>query len=138
MSQSEIHSAIKRAEFCKLYDPLTKRPIRKNLSEFLLSGLRYVFPAIPGKLQTGIPTAHSALPLNKTIVSSKEDTYVWPSRLGRTKGVAVEPLYDAVPAACAKDPELYKYFALIDALRVGRAREVDLSKKLLTEMLGTT
>jgi len=137
MSQSEVHSAIKRAELAKLYDSLTKRPIRANLSEYLISGLRYTFPAVPGKAVVGIPTAHSAPPLNKTFVSGKDDSYVWASRGGRTKGLSIEPLYSAVPAACVNDEELHKLFALIDALRVGRTREMDLAKKMIKEKLGT-
>ena len=136
MSQSEVHSAIHRAQLCKLYDPLTKRPIRSNLLEFLVSGIKYAFFAEPGKITVGIPTAHSAPPLNKAIVSGKDDNYVWPSRSGKVKGSAIEPLYPVVPLACVKDEELYKFMALIDALRVGRAREKDLAKKILGEKLG--
>lgn len=136
MSQSEVHSAIKRAECCYLYDPLTKRPMRSNLYEFLVHGLKYVFFTAPGEITVGIPTAHSALPLNRTIVSNKNDQYVWQSRSGKTKGRAIEPLYPVVPSVCMKDEELYHLFALIDALRVGRAREKDLAKKLIGEKLG--
>lgn len=136
MSQSEVHSAIKRAELAKLFDPLTRRPIRAHLSEYLISGVRYGYPVVPGKESMGIPTAHSAPPLNKAIVAAKGDSFVWPSRSGKTKGFSIEPLYPAVPAACAKDDELHELFALVDALRVGRAREVDLAKKIIHEKLG--
>ena len=138
MSQSEVHSAIKRSEMAKLYDSLTRRPIRAHLSEYLISGVRYAYPAIPGKEAIGIPTAHSAPPLNKVIVADKGDIYVWPSRSGKVKGQSIEPLYSAVPSACAKDEELHKLFALVDALRVGRAREIDLAKKIIHEKLGTS
>lgn len=137
MSQSEIHSAIKRAEGAKLFDPMTKRPIRANLGEFLMFGVRYAYPAFPGKQSVGMPTAHSAEPLKKTIVASEGDAYVWTFRAGKTKGASIEPLYPTVPAACAKDEELHKFFALIDALRVGRAREVALAKKIIEEKLVT-
>jgi hypothetical protein len=138
MSQSEVHSAIKRAELAKLFDPLTRRPIRAHLSEFIISGIRYAYPTVPGKETIGIPTAHSAAPLNKAIVAAKGDSFVWPSKGGRARGLSIEPLYPAVPAACAKDEELHKLFALVDALRVGRAREVDLAKKIIQEKLGST
>lgn len=137
MSQSEVHSAIKRAHSSQLYDPLTKRPVRANLSEFLLFGLKYVFFIEPGKPSVGIPTAHSAPLLRKSIVSEKGDQYVWPSRLGKVKGLAVEPLYPGVPNACINDKELYHLLTLVDALRVGRTREKELAKKLLSEKLGT-
>ena len=137
VSQSEVHSAIKRAEFAGLYDPLTRRPIRANFTEFLISGIRYIFPARAGKISVGVPTAHSMSPLKNKIVSGKTDTYVWPSRMGKTKGLAVEPLYPAVPGACIRDPKLHELFALVDALRLGRAREKELAKELLTERLAT-
>jgi hypothetical protein len=136
MSQSEVHSAIKRAQSCGLYDPLTKRPVRKNLFEFLVYGLRYAFFTEPGKEAVGIATAHSAPPLNKAIVSEKEDQYVWPSRSGKVKGKSIQPLYPVVPSICDKDEELYKLLALADALRVGKVREKELAKKIIGEKLG--
>ncbi|NDC25454.1 MAG: hypothetical protein EB120_04625 [Proteobacteria bacterium] len=137
MSQSEVHSAIKRAHSSQLYEPLTKRPIRANLTEFLLSGLKYVFYSEPGKQSVGVPTAHSAPLLKKSIVSEKGDQYVWPSQLGKVKGLAIEPLHPGVPKACIKDKELYHLLTLLDALRVGRAREKEIAKKILAEKLGT-
>jgi hypothetical protein len=137
MSLSEVHSAIKRAQFAELYDPLTKRPIRTNFSEFLLHGLRYAFPAQILKGTRGIPTAHAAPPLKGKIVSSDDDSYVWSSRLGKTKGKGIEPLYRSAPRAAAKDPALYELLALLDALRVGRSREKDLAKKILQERLAS-
>lgn len=136
MSQSEVHSAIRRAEIARLYDSLTRRPIRRNLAEYLISGVRYAYPAVPGSDSTGMPTAHSAPPLDKVIVSTPETIFVWPSRSGKTKGRAINPLYIAVPKACAKDEELYQIFALVDALRIGKAREVELAKKILQDKLG--
>ena len=43
------------------------------------------------------------------------------------------PLYNSVPEASLKDEKLHELLALIDALRVGRAREraiVELKKRL--------
>jgi hypothetical protein len=136
ISQSEAHAAIKRAEACHLYDSLTKRPIRANLAEFLLHGMPYAFSASPGKMAVGIPTAHSAPVLNKSIISNENDQYVWPSRLGKTKGLAIEPLYPVVPNICVKDAALYEMLALVDAVRAGRAREKELASKLIRERLG--
>src|SRR4051812_11631097 len=45
MSASEVHAAIGRAEKCGLYDPVTRAVRRENFTEFLVHGLRYVFPA---------------------------------------------------------------------------------------------
>ncbi|MDX2279082.1 MAG: hypothetical protein NW218_05815 [Saprospiraceae bacterium] len=57
--------------------------------------------------------------------------YVWPTEIGTIKGQSIEPLYAGAPAAAAEDPVLYEMLALIDALRVGQARERILATKAL-------
>ncbi len=138
MSTSEVHAAIKRAEKCRLYDPLTRRPKRNSLKEFLFYGLPYVFPSSPdpAKRGRGIPTAHSAQPLKEQIVSSPDDQLVWPSRAGKVEGVELAPLYRSAPKAAAKDPRLHELLALVDALRAGRARERSLAREHLEKKLG--
>ncbi len=49
---------------------------------------------------------------------------------------AIEPLHDGVPIAVQSDKELYALLALVDVLRVGRARErefaeAELQKRIL-------
>ena len=80
-----------------------------------------VFPAKPGAVVRGIPTAHSTAPLNKEI-SSGED-YVWPFAKGNVRGHGITPLYATVPQAALDDEQLHVLLALADALRVGKARE---------------
>ena len=48
---------------------------------------------------------------------------IWPDPDGTRQGVAVEPLYRSVPVAAKNDAALYDLLALVDALRIGRARE---------------
>jgi len=109
--------------------------MKSALLEFLVHGLKYVFPVSPGAMTSGIPTAHSAPPLNKRIVSS-EDVYVWPCAEGSKRGQTIKPLYETVPAAAQKDPKLYELLALADALCVGRAREWLLASKELEKRMG--
>lgn len=97
--------------------------LRSALLEFLENGLKYVYPVQPGAVGRGMPTAHSAFPLSKRIVSDPDDQYVWPWAEGKVRGQAIAPLYESVPHAAAKDPHLHELLALVDALRVGRARE---------------
>ena len=68
---------------------------------------------------------YSALPLNKTIQSGEH--YVWPSGKGNLRGQSIIPLYPSVTDAVQKDSKLYELLALIDALRVGKAREKELA-----------
>ena len=83
--------------------------------------MRYVYPAEPGAIQRGMPTAHNAPPLNNII--SSEESYVWPWAESEMRGQAIEPLHPGVPGACAKDLVLYELLALVDAIRLGRVRE---------------
>ncbi len=138
MSQSEVHQALKRAKACDLYDPLTRRPKRNFLLEFLSHGIRFVFPSQVNGVVKGVPTAHSVKPLNKKIVSNQRDCYVWSYPQGRKKGISVTPLYPSVPKVALKFPELYELLALIDALRIGKLRErklaqEEIKKRLLSE-----
>lgn len=39
----------------------------------------------------------------------------------------MQPLYKTVPMAVKMDPYLYEYLALVDAIRLGNAREVEVA-----------
>jgi hypothetical protein len=123
LSQFEISAALTRAAYSGFLDQEKKRLNKSALEEFLLHGLKYVYPAKPGAVCRGVPTAHSALPISKKIVSSSEDQYVWPHDEGKVRGQGIPPLYESAPAAALKDPKLHELLAIVDALRVGRARE---------------
>ena len=91
LSQSEVYAAVQRAELASLYDPMTRRPNRAALIEFLVHGIRYAFPARPGTKARGIPTAHSGPPLIKQIVSNGSDAYVWESSWEKSQGLPLSP-----------------------------------------------
>lgn len=129
ISASEISESINRSAIAGLISPDKKQLMKLALIDFLEYGLRYVYPQRPGALVRGIPTAHSASPLNETIVS--DEPYVWPYAEGEVRGQAIEPLHPKVPEACLKDPSFYELLSLCDALRVGRVRE----KKIAIEEL---
>lgn len=135
LSLSEVSEALERARNARLIDSSKKMLIWQALAEFVLHGLKYVFPAAPGPVCRGIGTAHSALPLSNQIVSSDDDQYVWPDADGDLRGQAIEPLYRSVPKAARKDPQLYQILALVDALRVGRARERNIAAEELKKRL---
>jgi hypothetical protein len=102
---------------------LRNRPNLAALEEFLIHGLKYIFPSERGEPTRGIPTSYAAEPLRSLIVQSKEPAPVWPYDEGKQRGTAFEPLYKTAPIAALRDPAFYEYLALADALRDGRVRE---------------
>lgn len=122
LSQSEVSESLNRSRIAGLFDDSKRVVNRAALLEFILFGLRYVFPTHPGSMVRGMPTSHSAPPLARKIISGGEEL-VWPDHEGKMRGQAVEPLYPGASAAAKEDPVLYELLILVDALRVGKARE---------------
>ena len=121
ISTSEISESLNRSKVAGLLDGTKRKVFVNNLLDFLQNGLTYVFPAMPGGITRGIPTAHSAPILKNDFVSS--EIYVWPSKTGTEKGQSIQALYPNAILAIEKDLKLYDVLALVDALRVGRVRE---------------
>ncbi len=142
ISKSEVGGALKRCMEVGLAKPdrKTGRPQANTraLNEFIAHGLTYVFPAKPGAMVRGIPTAHAAPVLAGQLLSGGDDIHVWEDAKGSAKGQRVEPLFKSVPVAVRRDPELYAMLALVDAIRLGQERETALAKKLLGKHLRGT
>jgi hypothetical protein len=154
LSSSEVHAAMRRLRASGLLQPEivmvvgprgsrwvrgkleSVRPNTTALSEFLVHGLKYVFPASRGELTRGVPTSYAAAPLKKLIAKGREFPPVWPYPEGKVRGTAFEPLYRTVPFAASRDRALYELLAIVDALRDGRARERKLAEKELMHRLG--
>jgi len=138
LSVSEVHAALGRSVAAGLAVKDAKRGVRPHraaLLEFLVHGVRYAFPVSPGTLTRGLPTAGSAEPLRHHLGESSDPPYVWPLPEGSVRGLAIRPLYPSVPRAAQEDPALHELLALVDAMRVGRARDRRLAAKLLEDRL---
>ncbi len=135
ISRAEAYAGLKRVMAAKLFDVSRNRPILVSLEEFLIHGVKYAYPAEPGTLTRGVPTGFGAPVLAGHFDVSKGGHMVWPAPIGEERGVAIEPLYKSIPEACLKDPKLYEALALVDALRIGRARERQLAQDLLVRLL---
>lgn len=137
LAPSAVHGAVKRAALAGLVSFRDRRPVvlRPPLREFVLSGARYAFPAVHGRLTRGLPTAHAAAPLNGVISASADPPPVWPDKDGSVRGVALAPLYPTVPGAARRDSKLYELLALFDAVRAGQAREREIAQKKLAELI---
>lgn len=111
------------------------RANKKALFEFIISGIKYVFPAKLGEVTRGIGTSFAAPILQNDILSSGELIPVWPDARGTNKGQAVEPLFKSATLAIRKDPDMYAMLALIDSIRLGNARETNIAKDKLKSFL---
>jgi hypothetical protein len=74
MSPSEVHAAAKRATMARLAikDEANTLPNIRNLTEFLLHGVQYTFFPERGSMSRGLPTAHAAPPLIKSVSADSE------------------------------------------------------------------
>ncbi len=139
VSASTAHASVKRLNAAGL---VHTRGGRHNvniaaLEEFLLHGVRYAFPAHRLRRQRGIPTAHSA-PVLQQVLSGLVDPLVWPSRMGTMVAEGVEPLIPAAASLAEHAPRLYDLLTLVDAIRVGTARDREVAGTLLGERLETS
>lgn len=126
ISASEISEALNRCKIAGLIDAKKRKVHLNAFNEFLIYGLKYVFPVKPGALVRGIPTAHSAYPINK-LIASGNDVYVWPYVKGDVRGQMIEPLYKTLPGVVKNDKLFYELLVITDTIRVGRAREIKIA-----------
>lgn len=139
ISKSQVNLALNRCLNVGLirYDRKISVPRtnKKALFDFIVCGLKYVFPAKPAELTRGIATAFAAPVLNQKLMSAGDLIPVWSDARGNTKGQAIEPLFKSVVYAVRTDPELYALLALVDAIRIGQPREANLAADLLKQHL---
>jgi hypothetical protein len=138
MPASEVHASSQRNEQAGIITASHGEGLsvtKPALREFLIHGVRYAFPAIFGGIARGVPTASAGPTLSQFLVASEEGSPVWPYVTGEVRGPALCPLYPKAPDAAAKDPVLYDVLTLIDAIRVGGARDREIAKAELEKRL---
>lgn len=79
------------------------------------------------------PSSHTSL--QQMFETFAEPPLVWPHPEGEVRGESIEPLYPSAVDAARRDSRLYECLALVDALRIGRAREKKLAIDQLTKRL---
>jgi hypothetical protein len=134
ISASEITEVLNRCRIGGLVDSKKRKVHINSFKEFLIYGLKYVFPVEPGAMVRGIPTAHSAYPINEQIASGN-DIYVWPYAKGNQLGQAIEPLYKTIPAVVQDDNLFYELLVTTDTIRIGRSREIKIAIEELEKRL---
>lgn len=137
MAVSVVHGSIRRNEQARLLNRSAGsiRAMRSSLKEFAIHGAKYAFPAILGPLTRGVPTAIAGPVLKVHFEQVNSLPPVWPDPDGSEYGPSVTPLYPTVMAACRRDNSLFEVLTLLDALRVGAAREQELAASELEERL---
>jgi hypothetical protein len=131
LSVGEVHNAVKRLRLARLIRSASFDVAVNSAMEFLLHGVRFAFPAELGPVTRGVPTGPSA-PVIAASFAGDEQPVVWPSASGNVRGASVTPLLASAPDLPELNPKLYESLALVDALRVGRARE----RKIAGDLLG--
>jgi len=134
ISTSEISKAMERNLIAGLVSSDKARVNKLALRDFLIYGLKYVFPPQPGSSTRGIATAHSAFPVNQHIAENAEN-YVWKYYKGTKRGNSIVPLYDKIPKFIENQPELYEFLTIVDTLRIGKKREIEIAIQELDKKL---
>lgn len=133
VSPAEISHGLKRLKVSKL---LTSDGFvnKEACIEFLIHGVKYVFPSEFGPNSIGIPTSF-ARPGFKFVRFKKDEIYVWPHPEGEIKGITLRPFHPSIPNACLKDEGLYTLASLIEMVRSGRVREQQIAAKEITKLI---
>ena len=139
ISKSEVNASIKRSIGAGLaLKERTSGYPKANINallEFIVHGIRYVFPVQPGAMVRGMATAAAAPVLKNELKSAGDYICVWPDAEAKEMGQSLKPLFKSAAIAARRDPELYDLLALVDAIRLGNPRESKLAQALLEQRL---
>jgi len=133
LSLSEAHAAVGRLTRASLLRQDERRVAPSALLDFLVTGAPHAFPAMLGPETRGVLTAAAAPPLASEFPNAER--HVWPSAAGTARGPSLTPLYPKAVHLAGAQPDLYALVTLVDALRVGRARERTRAAELLAQHL---
>jgi len=134
ISETEVSFAMERNKLAGLVNPAKNKVNKLALREFLIYGIKYAFPPQVGHSARGIATAHSAPPINQYIAEGNE-FYVWSYYKGTKRGNTLVPLYDKIPKIVGNQPDLYELLTIVDTLRIGKKREVEIAINELDKRL---
>jgi hypothetical protein len=132
ISKSTAHDSVARLITSRLAHPSTHAMAivaDGPALDFLTFGAPYAFAPNTVPQARGIVTGLRAIADAAT--PSAALALVWPSHLGDARGIGVTPLVPAAPDLPHRDPPLYRMLALVDALRLGDARERALARERL-------
>ena len=131
ISKTEVAESLKR----NINAGISRNDRKNNLPRinksimynFIVHGLKYVFPASISLMTRGIPTSFASPALQEHVETAGNLIFVWSDPEGNKMGQSIEPLFSSVPFAVRQDRKLYEFLALVDAIRLGNARETNLA-----------
>ena len=135
LSKSAVALSVRRLEALGLLrgEGDTRRINKLALRHCLENAIRWIAPAEVGGSRVGLLTAHAAPSLASRLLG--DDPVVIPLPGGPSRGRAVTPLHPLAPRAAARDPKLHALLALVDAFRIGGARDREVASAELQACL---
>ena len=135
---SQVHASLARLECAGLVRPGTRAANRHALAEFVEDGVRYAFPARVGERAIGVPTGIPRIDWQSTSPRTTPSYGPHPR--------PTVPFVDCLLHRSTPVPSIFasnrrrpiKLVALVDALRVGSARERALAKQHLHNAFETS
>jgi hypothetical protein len=113
------------------------QPVLQACKEFIISGVKYMFPAQLGEMTVGVETSYAAPVMKGYTTLGNDPVPVWPYAEGNQRGMSLAPLYPSVPKSIDQfpDTQFYELLCLVDVLRQGNCREYVKAVELLKERI---
>lgn len=136
VSAGEVSKGIKRCISAKLMVERDGAFYSETgaLLEWLSYGVRFALPKQEAGFGRGMATAWNC-PLVKTELVPPNPGYVWSVAGGDSEGVVLEPIHPSAPFAASRDELVYQALALVDVIRIGKPRELQIARDALKQLL---
>lgn len=104
---------------------------KSALLDWLCYGVRHAYPVEIIGYGRGMPTAWNC-PLVKTDIMPPEPPVVWAVSGGSVEGSMIKPSHASIPFAASNDDLLYEALSLVEAIRMGKPRELAVAREALS------
>ncbi len=104
------------------------------LKEWLCYGVRYAYPAETIGFGRGMPTGWNC-PNVRTDIMPPDPPVVWGVSGGSAEGSILRPIHESVPFAASNDELLYEVLSLMEAIRIGKPRELTIAREEIATVL---
>lgn len=107
---------------------------KSALKDWLCYGVRYAYPVENAGYGRGTPTAWNC-PLIESEIVPPTPPVVWPVSGGAVDGSLIRPIHESVSFAASNDQLLYEALSLVEAIRLGKPRELKIAREQLSNLL---